>query len=188
MAITDFKSLLGREPVDGDQVRVWRFITSDVEPEPVQQVTLAFRLGLFRADKGYLPPSALFSTKEGAEKAYVAWLLADDVGQYAETTAADVDEFGFIVWRSRPPGSCEYVFRTEPDVLRWRTAAGLDPHPIRRLVVPTGITWRESTGSVRGIWLGDGLYRVYPDRQSYESAENKEGALGQPPAGYMEPA
>lgn len=93
MAITDFKSLLGREPVDGDQVRVWRFITSDVEPKPVQQVTLTFRLGLFRADEGYLPPSALFSTKESAERAYVAWLLADDVSQYAETTAADVDKF-----------------------------------------------------------------------------------------------
>lgn len=102
--------------------------------------------------------------------------------------AQGLDTRGFIVWRSRPPGSCEYVFRTEPDVLRWRAAAGLDPHPVRRLVVPSGITWRESTGSVRGIWLGDGLYRVYPDRQSYESAENKEGALGQPPAGYMEPA
>lgn len=94
MAITDFKSLLGREPVDGDQVRVWRFITSDVEPKPVQQVTLTFRLGLFRADEGFwVSHDALFSTKESAEKAYVAWLLADDVSQYAETAAADVDKF-----------------------------------------------------------------------------------------------
>lgn len=90
MAITDFKSLLGREPVDGDQVRVWRFIRSDVEPQPVQQVTLTFRLGQFRPDKGYWS-SEVFSTKESAEKAYVAWLLQGSVGEYAKTAAADAD-------------------------------------------------------------------------------------------------
>lgn len=70
---------------------------------------------------------------------------------------------GYIVWRSRPPGSCEYVFKTREDAERWRAAAGLDRFPIRAVVSRTPFTWRKSTGSVRDIELADRLFEIFPE-------------------------
>jgi hypothetical protein len=70
---------------------------------------------------------------------------------------------GYIVWRSRPPGSCEYVFKTQEDAERWRSAAGLDRFPIKPVVSKTPFTWRKSTGSVRDIELADRLFEIFPD-------------------------
>jgi hypothetical protein len=72
-------------------------------------------------------------------------------------------ERGYIVWRSRPPGSCEYVFRSRDDAERWRAAAGLDRFPIRAVLSRTSFKWRRSTGSVRDIELADRLFEIFPD-------------------------
>lgn len=70
---------------------------------------------------------------------------------------------GYIVWRSRPPGSCEYVFKSRADAERWRAAAGLDRFPIRSVLSRTSFRWRRSTGSVRDIELADRLFEIFPD-------------------------
>lgn len=70
---------------------------------------------------------------------------------------------GFIVWRSRPPGSCEYVFKTRADAERWRAAAGLDRFPIRSVLTDKDFRWRRSTGSVRAIELADRLFEIFPN-------------------------
>jgi hypothetical protein len=79
---------------------------------------------------------------------------------------------GFIVWRSRPPGSCEYVFKTRTDAERWRAAAGLDRFPIREVLSSGAFRWRKSTGSVRDIELADRLFEIFPDRH-HETGPNR---------------
>lgn len=73
---------------------------------------------------------------------------------------------GFIVWRSRPPGSCEYVFKSRADAERWRAAAELDRFPIRAVLSCTPFRWRRSTGSVRDLELADRLFEIFPDKES----------------------
>ena len=93
-------------------------------------------------------------------------LLLSAVCDRCEAPASSSDEaseHGFIVWRSRPPGSCEYVFKTRSDAERWRAAAGLDRFPIREVASRTPFRWRKSTGSVRDIELADRLFEIFPD-------------------------
>lgn len=71
-------------------------------------------------------------------------------------------ERGYIVWRSRPPGSSEYVFKSQQDAERWRTASGLDAFPIRAVLSRTPFRWRRSTGSVRDVELADKLFEIFP--------------------------
>lgn len=78
---------------------------------------------------------------------------------------------GFIVFRSRPPGSCEYVFRTLPDATKWRYHAGLERFPIRRVEASEPFTWRQSTGSVRDIELSDRLYEIYLEERILERSQ-----------------
>lgn len=84
-------------------------------------------------------------------------------------SAADFTD-GFIVWRSRPPGSCEYVFETSADAERWRDAAGLSRFPIRRVRTRGTFVWRQSTGSVANIRLANQLFEVF------EFADEAQGA------------
>ena len=70
---------------------------------------------------------------------------------------------GWIVWRSRPPGSCEYVFKTHDDCDRWRAAANLVQFPIRKVSSQQLFLWRKSTGSVPDIELADRLFEIFPD-------------------------
>lgn len=79
----------------------------------------------------------------------------------APTLTSGEVEYGFIVWRERPPGSCEYLFQTRPDAERWRAAAGLDRFPVRKVWSKSTIRWRKSTGSVRDIMLADRLFEIY---------------------------
>jgi hypothetical protein len=70
---------------------------------------------------------------------------------------------GWITWRSRPAGSCEYVFKTPGDAERWRDASGLTKFPIRSVLTSTPFRWRKSTGTVRDIELADRLFEVHPE-------------------------
>lgn len=88
-----------------------------------------------------------------------------------QTTAGSFDR-GYIVWRSRPPGSCEYVFKSRSDAERWRAAAGLDRFPIRGVLSRGAFRWRRSTGSVRDIELADRLFEIFPDG-NHESGPNR---------------
>jgi len=72
-------------------------------------------------------------------------------------------DHGFIVWRSRPPGSCEYVFKTMEHAIKWRDSAGLNKFPVRSVASRTPFRWRRSSGSVADIDLADRLYEIYPD-------------------------
>lgn len=81
-------------------------------------------------------------------------------------------DHGFIVWRSRPPGSCEYVFKTMNDAVKWRDAAGLGRFPVRSVATRTPFRWRRSSGSVADIDLADRLYEIYPDA-NHPAGKNK---------------
>jgi hypothetical protein len=69
---------------------------------------------------------------------------------------------GWVVWRDRPPGSEEYVFRTRDDAERWRAAKGYDDCPIRRVCSASEFRWRKSTGSLTDIELADHLFEIFP--------------------------
>jgi len=90
-------------------------------------------------------------------------LLLSSVCDRCEGASAPEPHRGYIVWRARPNGSCEYVFKTVRDAEKWRAAAGLDAKPIRVVLSPEPFHWRQSTGSVRDIELADRLFEVYPD-------------------------
>ncbi len=79
---------------------------------------------------------------------------------------------GWIVWRSRPPGSQEYVFRRPTDAKKWRQAQGLGEFPIRRISTESEIRWRQSTGSLKELELADQLFEIYPDLR-YPPGENR---------------
>lgn len=62
----------------------------------------------------------------------MALLLLTAVCEHCEAKVTD-HYHAFIVWRSRPPGACEYIFPTIADCSRWRAAANLDRFPIREV-------------------------------------------------------
>jgi hypothetical protein len=72
---------------------------------------------------------------------------------------------GFVVWRNRPEGSSEYVFRTEADAARWRELQALSAYPIREVRSPSPFRWRRPSGTARGIELADHLYEIFPDHR-----------------------
>jgi hypothetical protein len=72
---------------------------------------------------------------------------------------------GYVVWRGRPPGSSEYVFRTEADAERWRVTQSLDTCPVRPVLSEQPFRWRQSSGTVKGIQLADRLFEIFPDRR-----------------------
>ncbi|MDH5491621.1 MAG: hypothetical protein OEY14_06690 [Myxococcales bacterium] len=77
---------------------------------------------------------------------------ARDAGSFAR---------GWIVWRSRPAGSCEYVFRTRDDALMWRDACGYEEHPVRPVLARAPFRWRMSQGLIGGLQVADRLYQIY---------------------------
>ena len=79
---------------------------------------------------------------------------------------------GWIVWRSRPPGSQEYVFRRPADAKKWRRAQGLGDFPIRRISTESQTRWRQSGGSLKELELADRLFEIYPDVR-YPPGENR---------------
>ncbi len=79
---------------------------------------------------------------------------------------------GYIVWRSRPPGTAEYVFRTRHDAERWRAAAGLDRYPIRTVFSRVPFKWTLSTGSVRDIEWANRMFEVFPS-EDHEPGPNR---------------
>ena len=85
---------------------------------------------------------------------------------------AEVQEFGWIVWRGRPPGASEFVFRSPEDAKRWRDANRLSHYPIRRVSTEAKIHWRQSTGSLKQIELADRLFEIYPTVR-YPPADNR---------------
>ena len=73
---------------------------------------------------------------------------------------------GFIVWRSRPLPTEQYVFPTRDDADRWRreypdTATA----PILPVVAPVKFRWRPSTGTLRGVTLADHLVTIHADHR-----------------------
>ncbi len=87
---------------------------------------------------------------------------------------------GFVVWRSRPEGSCEYVFKTRTDAEKWRSGAGLERFPIRLVSTETPFKWRTSTGSVSGIELADRLFEIYTDEEKMKSGSSAQRAFLDP--------
>lgn len=85
----------------------------------------------------------------------------DDVGQASNR--------GFIIWRDRPPGSTEYVFKTREGAEEWRSIAGLQRFSVRPVLSATAFVWRLSSGTVKDIELAEGVYEVY--RQQPRPAE-----------------
>lgn len=78
--------------------------------------------------------------------------------------SAELDR-GYIVWRGRPPGASEYVFRTRGDAARWIEARELTDCPVREVLSEYPFRWRPSTGTIRDIELADRLFEIYPDRR-----------------------
>lgn len=91
-------------------------------------------------------------------KLYCPWC------EMREAAGVKPREGGFIIWRGRPPGSCEYVFKTQKDAELWRDAAGLKQFSVRQIMTDGLITWRQSSGTCPDILLADHLYEVYERR------------------------
>lgn len=82
-----------------------------------------------------------------------------------EESAQSVSGFtGFIVFRSRPDGSCEYVFNDLENAKKWRAAAGVNRYPIYLVEMNREPHWRKSTGSVKDLVLADRLFEIYRSR------------------------
>jgi len=79
--------------------------------------------------------------------------------------APDEEFTGYIVWRGRDLPSMEYVFPSEEEAAKWRTAKGLGGAPIREVTSLTPFRWRRSTGSLVDLTLADRLYEIHPDRR-----------------------
>lgn len=77
------------------------------------------------------------------------------------------DRRGWIVFRGRPPGSTEYVFRTRRDADRWAAHAGYTKHTIRSVRTASPVEWTASTGVLADVTLAKGAYEIYPD-EGYE--------------------
>ena len=86
-----------------------------------------------------------------------------DAGGYAR---------GWIVWRQRPAGSCEYVFRTKEDARQWRDACGYEQHPVRPVLCRWPFTWRESQGLIPGLQVADKLYQVHTSASSARESDH----------------
>jgi len=91
---------------------------------------------------------------------------------------------GYVVYRSRPPGSCEYVFETQDDAARWRAASGLERFPIKQVLTPGRFRWRSSVGpgakdpaSLRNIRIADRLYEIYAEGHKDLPEENHNIAI-----------
>ena len=97
----------------------------------------------------------------GHEKIPLFFSLVCDYCDTLKATGA-MDR-GWIVWRNRPIGSSEYVFKSADDAERWRRACGLADHPIRPVVSPRRFVWKRSQGSVKDIEVADRLYEIYAD-------------------------
>lgn len=79
---------------------------------------------------------------------------------------------GWIVWRRRPPGSEEYVFRSPEDAERWREVSGLGDCAIRKVETEAQIHWRKSTGNVEDVELADHLFQIFADHR-YEPGPHR---------------
>lgn len=72
---------------------------------------------------------------------------------------------GFIVWRGRPPGSEEYVFRTRQDAERWKALNGLAGCPVREVCTESRFSWFKSRGTIRDLELADHTFEIYADHK-----------------------
>lgn len=72
---------------------------------------------------------------------------------------------GFVVWRGRPWGSQEYVFRTRKDAERWRVINGLHGCPIKEVTSETEFRWRKSGGFIEDLELADHLFEIFEDHR-----------------------
>lgn len=79
---------------------------------------------------------------------------------------------GFVVWRGRPWGSQEYVFRTRKDAERWRVINGLHGCPIREVLTEDSFNWRRSGGFIEDLELADHLFEVFEDHR-YEPGPHR---------------
>ncbi|MAQ15233.1 MAG: hypothetical protein CMN30_10625 [Sandaracinus sp.] len=82
------------------------------------------------------------------------------------------DWCGYVVWRKRPSGSQEYVFRTRADADRWKRANGLEDFDVRMVYTDASINWRESQGTLQDIVFADRLFEIYHDVR-YRPAVNR---------------
>lgn len=64
---------------------------------------------------------------------------------------------GFIVFRSRPDGTCEYVFNDLESAKKWRAGAGFNRYPIYLVEMNRETHWRKSPGSAS-------LFEIYRSR------------------------
>lgn len=67
---------------------------------------------------------------------------------------------GYVVWRSRPSGSHEYVFESIADAETWRRAAGLGKFPIRSVLSHQAYDFRTATGTVPNLRVGTHLFAI----------------------------
>lgn len=86
-------------------------------------------------------------------------------------------DHGWVVWRGRPPGASEYVFRTPADAERWRVVQSLEGCPVREVLSEVPFRWRNSSGNVKDIELADRLIEIYPDHR-FPAAPNRAFLAG----------
>ena len=86
-------------------------------------------------------------------------------------------DHGWVVWRGRPPGASEYVFRTPADAERWRVVQSLQDCPVREVLSEVPFRWRNSSGNVKDIELADRLIEIYPDHR-FPAAPNRAFLAG----------
>jgi hypothetical protein len=78
-------------------------------------------------------------------------------------------ERGYIVWRARPAGSCEHVFRTPQSAERWAALLGHPQLTIRAVISPRPFIWRPHI-TAADIELADRLYEIFPTPDTPASA------------------
>ncbi len=94
-------------------------------------------------------------------------------------------EEGFVVVRDGALPRDAYVFRTRSEAELWKTTNNLSDYAVRRVLSPARFTWRESTGSLKGITTADRLITIYPDHKfppgparAYLTQEDPESDVG----------
>lgn len=82
---------------------------------------------------------------------------------------------GYCVWRNRPWGSNEYVFKTVEDAERWRVINGLHGRPVIEVeALAAPFQWKKSGGYSEDLCLADHLYEIYDSNTSFHILSSKQ--------------
>lgn len=77
---------------------------------------------------------------------------------------------GFVIWRSRSPGSTEYVFISRHDAEVWRDAVNMSRFPVRPVLSTKPFVWKDSTGTVEGIQIATHVHGIFSSKDELERA------------------